>query len=180
MRRRALFILTAVVAVVAAIGGYYYWKLRQDALAAQQSQGRQVAVRRGTLIATVSASGSIAPEAQVILNFQTPGTVDKVNVIVGQEVKAGEVLAQLDTAELVLAAQQINYSQTVGGPKPYELTAAQAQLASAWAQYTDAKTPNDSLVAQALAQLKKAQNSGSLRVRRGAASAWCRSSPSRR
>lgn len=148
-----------------------------------------MAVRRGTLIATVSASGSIAPEAQVILNFQTPGTVDEVNVIVGQEVKAGDVLAQLDMAELVLAAQQaqrahiaqqINYSQTVGGPKPYELTAAQAQLASAWAQYADAKTPNDSLVAQALAQLKKAQNSGSLRVRCGAASAWCRSSPSRR
>ena len=60
-----------------------------------------MAVRRGTLIATVSASGTIAPEAQVLLNFQTPGTVDKVNVVVGQKVKAGEVLAQLDTAELI-------------------------------------------------------------------------------
>ena len=167
MRRRASFILAAVVVVAAALGGYYYWKLRQDALAAQQSQGRQVAVRRGTLVATVSASGSIAPEAQVMLNFQAPGTVDRVNVVVGQKVNAGEVLAELDTAELTLAvrqaqqayiAQQINYSQTVAGPKPYELTAAQAQLASARAQYVDAQTPNDSTVAQASAQLKKAQN----------------------
>ena len=128
MRRRTLFIVTAVVVIAAALGGTYYWKSRQDALAAQQSQGRQVAVHRGALVATVSASGSIAPEAQVMLNFQTPGTVDKVNVVVGQKVKAGEVLAQLDTAELTLAvqqaqqayiAQQISYSQTVAGPKPY-------------------------------------------------------------
>ncbi len=167
MRRRTLVIVTAVVVIAAALGGYYYWKSQQDALAAQQSQGRQVAVRRGVLVATVSASGSIAPEAQVMLNFQAPGTVDKVNVVVGQNVKVGEVLAQLDTAELTLAvqqaqqayiAQQINYSQTVAGPKPYELVAAQAQLASARAQYADAQTPNDSVVAQALAQLKKADN----------------------
>jgi multidrug efflux pump subunit AcrA (membrane-fusion protein) len=127
MRRRTLFMVAAVAVIAASLGGYYLWKNRQDALAAQQSQGRQVAVHRGTLIATVSASGSIAPEAQVMLNFQTPGTVDKVNVVVGQKVKAGEVLAQLDTAELTLAAglaqqayiaQQINYSQTVAGPKP--------------------------------------------------------------
>jgi HlyD family secretion protein len=167
MRRRTLFVVAAVVVVVAALGGVYFWKTRQAALAAQQSQGRQVAVRQGTLVATVSASGSIAPEAQVTLNFQTPGTVDQVNVVVGQKVIAGEVLAQLDIAELALAlqqaqqayiAQQISYSQTVAGPKPYELAAAQAQLASAKAQYTDTQTPNDSVVAQALAQLKKAEN----------------------
>lgn len=164
--RRSIVIVVALV-VIAAVGGYLAFRARQDALAAQQTQGRQVTVRRGTLIATVSASGSIAPEAQVSLNFQTPGTVDRVNVVVGQKVKAGEVLARLDTAELELAvqqarqaylAQQVTYSQTVAGPKPYELAAAQAQLDSARAQYMDIKVPNDSQVAQARAQLKKAEN----------------------
>ncbi len=166
MRRRVLIVI-AVVVIAAVVGGYWIWRSREDALRAQQSQGRQVAVRRGTLVATVSASGSIAPEAQVMLNFQTPGTVDTVNVVVGQKIKAGEVLAQLDTTEWALAAQQaqqalvvqqVNYSQTVAGPKAFDVTAAKAQLASAWAQYTDAKKPSDSQVAQALAQLKKAEN----------------------
>src|SRR5512136_1177212 len=167
MRRRIFVIVTAVVVIAAALGGTYYWKAHQDALAAQQSQGRQVAVRQGTLIATVSASGSIAPEAQVMLNFQMAGTVDQVNVVVGQKVKAGEALAQLDTAELALAlqqaqqtlvVQQITYSQTVAGPKSYELAAAKSQLSSAWTQYADLKTPNEAVVAQAQAQLKKAEN----------------------
>jgi HlyD family secretion protein len=166
MRRRIWIVLFALV-VVAAAGGYFAWNYRQDALAAQQNQGRRVAVRTGTLVATVSASGSIAPEAQVALNFQTPGTVDKVNVVVGQKVKAGAVLAQLDTAELALAVQQayqayvvqqVTYSQTLAGPKAWDVAAAKAQLDSALAQYADIKSPDDSQVAQALAQLKKAQN----------------------
>jgi HlyD family secretion protein len=165
--RRNIWIIITLVIVIAAVGGYFVWKNQQDKLAAQQNQGRQVAVRRGTLIATVSASGSIAPEAQVLLNFQTPGTVEKVNVVVGQKVKTGEALAQLDLAELTFAvqqaqqatiAQQVAYSQTVAGPKAYDVTAAKAQLDSAQAQYKDLGKPNDTQVAQALANLKKAQN----------------------
>ncbi len=164
---RRSIVIVAVLVVIAVVGGYFAFRARQDALAAQQTRGRQVTVRRGALIATVSASGSIAPEAQVWLNFQTPGIVDQVNVVVGQKVKAGEVLARLDTAELELAVQQarqayliqqVTYSQTLAGPKPYELAAAQAQLDSARAQYMDVKVPNDSQVAQARAQLKKAEN----------------------
>jgi multidrug efflux pump subunit AcrA (membrane-fusion protein) len=167
MRRRT-WIIIAIVVIAAAVGGYFAWTLRtQRVLRAQQAQGRQVTVRRGTLVATVSASGSIAPQAQVMLNFQTPGTVDTVSVVVGQKVKAGEALAQLNTAEFELAAQQarqawiiqqVNYSLTVAGPKPFDLAAAQAQLTGAWAQYNDVKTPQDNQISQALAQLKKAQN----------------------
>ncbi len=166
MRRRALIVI-AVMVIAAVVGGYWVWRSREDALRAQQSQGRRVAVHHGTLVATVSASGSIAPEAQVMLNFQTPGIVDTVDVVVGQKVKTGEMLAQLDTTEWALAVQQaqqalivqqVNYSQTAAGPKPFDVTAAKSQLSSAWAQYTDAKTPSDSQVAQALAQLKKAEN----------------------
>jgi len=165
--RRGRWIVIAVVIVMIAAGGYWAWQAQQAALAAQQTLGRQVTVHRGTLIATVSASGSIAPEAQVLLGFQAPGTVDKVNVVVGEKVQVGEVLAQLDVAELALAfqqaqqayiAQQVIYSQTVAGPKPYDVAAAKAQLESAWAQYNDLKKPNDTQVAQTLAQLRKAEN----------------------
>src|SRR5512145_2478204 len=68
--------------------------------AATTSTERAAKVTRGTIRASVSASGSIAPAEKVDLNFSVPGTVAEIAVSEGQAVKAGEVLARLDTDEL--------------------------------------------------------------------------------
>lgn len=162
MKRNTL--LVGLVLVVLAVAAYYYWQTSNRAVAADV--GREATVRRGTLLSTVRASGSIEAEAQLALNFGAPGTVAEVNVQVGQQVKEGDVLARLDTAELELAVaqaektyliQQANYSLTLAGPKPEEVAAAQAQLSSAWAQYNDLKQPKTDQVAQAEAQLLQAR-----------------------
>jgi HlyD family secretion protein len=100
---------------------------------------RTTQVVRGTIQASVSASGSIAPASEVDLNFNSPGTVAQVLVSEGQPVKANTVLARLDTGQLELAVrqaeqallvQQIVYSQTIA-PAESDLAAARANLASA-------------------------------------------------
>ncbi len=63
---------------------------------------RTATVARGTIRASVSASGSIAPAETVNLNFGVPGTVAEITVAEGQQVKAGNVLARLDTDESAL------------------------------------------------------------------------------
>ncbi len=165
MQRRTIVILLLVAVILAAAGWFYWSKLKTDQAAAADV-GREAAVRQGTLLSTVKASGSIEPESQVSLNFGTPGTVAEVNVKVGQLVTQGQVLAKLDTVDLELAVaqaekafmiQQVNYSLTVAGPKPEELAAAQAQLSSAQAQYGDIKKPKTDQVAQAEAQLLQAR-----------------------
>ncbi|NIO39348.1 MAG: biotin/lipoyl-binding protein, partial [Burkholderiales bacterium] len=65
---------------------------------------REAAVRPQRLVITVSATGAIEPEQLVSLNFGLTGTVQQVNVVRGQRVEAGEVLAALNSEELVLLA----------------------------------------------------------------------------
>lgn len=98
-------------------------------------------VARKQIVASISASGSIAPVSQVSLNFNTPGVVGEVAAVEGQAVRQGAVLARLDSAELELAVrqaeqallmQQIAYSQTIS-PDKGDVDAARAALSSAQA-----------------------------------------------
>jgi HlyD family secretion protein len=67
---------------------------------------RTSTLENGALVATVSATGNIQPEADVRLNFQTTGTVADVKVKVGDRVKKGDLIAKLDTTDLELALSQ--------------------------------------------------------------------------
>ena len=132
-------IVAAVVIVVAALGLVYFRRIAAQGAATEASL-ETVPVRRGTLVATVSASGSIAPKAQATLTFKTPGLVAEVNVEEGDRVEAGEVLARLETKDLELAVAQAEASlaqaeaqlkQIEKGPSAHDLAAAEASLASA-------------------------------------------------
>ena len=58
-----------------------------------------VAVKRGTVTATVSASGTVTPLQSRGLGFSTSGTVTDLNVKAGDVVAAGAVLARIDDTE---------------------------------------------------------------------------------
>lgn len=55
---------------------------------------------------TVDAVGSLDPNEEITVSNQVEGLVSKVFVDLGDSVKAGQVIAQLDTAELDLAVRQ--------------------------------------------------------------------------
>ncbi|MEV8630574.1 biotin/lipoyl-binding protein [Streptosporangium sp. NPDC051023] len=57
---------------------------------------RTVSVTRGTVVASVSASGAVASARARSLSFGTSGTVEKVYVEVGDKVSKGQLLARLD------------------------------------------------------------------------------------
>ena len=73
---------------------------------AQTTAERTAAAKRGTIRASVSASGKIDPAGEVNLNFSVPGTVQDVLVSEGDTVKQGDVIAKLDTDSLELAVKQ--------------------------------------------------------------------------
>ncbi|GAA2136518.1 efflux RND transporter periplasmic adaptor subunit [Actinomadura napierensis] len=60
---------------------------------------RVTQVQRGTVSASVSASGSVESARSRDLSFGTSGTVAKIYVKAGQKVPAGSVLARLDQTE---------------------------------------------------------------------------------
>jgi len=113
-RKRSVMILLLVLAVVMSA-------CQARATATPQQQLSTATVTRGSLQATVAAAGTIASHAQVPLVFQTAGQIKAINVKVGDQVKAGQALASLDTADLEVAVA----SAQAG------LDSAQAKLASA-------------------------------------------------
>lgn len=161
--RRVLVIVSLIILVAAA--AFLVVRQRQ----AQQQQSfeilRSQAVERGRLSATVSATGSIEPEALVSLTFGLAGTVQQVNVVRGQMVSAGDVLATLDAGELALAVQQAEDALRIqqltlqqrqnSEPTAATLAAAQADIDAAEASLLVAQANLEA--AQAAVQQAQAQ-----------------------
>lgn len=98
------------------------------------------AVTRSTLQVSVSATGPITNPQSVPLSFKSAGKLARLDVSVGDPVKAGQVLGQLDTSDLeaqlaqaqaALDAQIAGEAKTEAGATPEQVDVANAQVASA-------------------------------------------------
>lgn len=104
---------------------------------------------RGDLAVTVNASGKIVPGTKADVFPRTAGTVAEVAVIDGQEVKAGQVLAVLDTGSLELTVEQARagvagaQAQLAGiskqAPTAQDREAARAGAEAAYTAYVPAR-----------------------------------------
>ncbi|MFA6018457.1 MAG: efflux RND transporter periplasmic adaptor subunit [Patescibacteria group bacterium] len=63
-------------------------------------------VKRGLLIQTVEVTGELKSVSDLSLSFETSGTLTSIFTNIGDVVKAGDVLAELNTSELGAAAEQ--------------------------------------------------------------------------
>ncbi|HXF86451.1 MAG TPA: efflux RND transporter periplasmic adaptor subunit [Anaerolineales bacterium] len=91
--------------------------------------------------ADVVAEGKIKPIRAVHLFFQARGTVEEIQVQIGDHVKKGDVLARLanaDVAEAQLAAAKFELLQAQQALDTLQRTGA-SNLASAWQAYMDAQ-----------------------------------------
>jgi HlyD family secretion protein len=82
----------AVVVLALAAGGWW-WSQRPQAEAVQY---RTAKIERGSLQATVSASGAVNPVTQVSVGTQVSGQIRDLYVDFNSEVKAGQLIAQID------------------------------------------------------------------------------------
>jgi HlyD family secretion protein len=80
---------------VGALGGGGWWWWQQQA-AADAPQLRTAKIERGTLTATVAASGTLAPTVQVQVSSQVSGQIREVLTDFNAEVRKGQVLARID------------------------------------------------------------------------------------
>ncbi|MDP4504365.1 efflux RND transporter periplasmic adaptor subunit [Nonomuraea turcica] len=84
-------------------------------LAAGETTVRTVTASRGSVVASVSASGAVASSKSRALSFGTSGTVEKIYVKAGDKVGKGDILARLDddAAQESLAAAKAAYDSAV-------------------------------------------------------------------
>ena len=94
------WVVMPLVAVLL-IGGWLGWRTRNgDGTAAAQSADQVVTATTGTMARTITADGTVAVADSEDLSFSSAGEVTAVNVVAGQAVATGDVLATIDSADL--------------------------------------------------------------------------------
>ena len=100
-------IISAILVIVIVAGGYYaYAKSTAGKTSTQYVLGQ---VERGTLISSVSGTGQIEASNQLDVKPKVSGDITSVNVVSGQQVKVGAVLAQIDARD---ALQSLSVAKT--------------------------------------------------------------------
>jgi HlyD family secretion protein len=85
--------ITGLVVLAAAGGGAWRWSSQDKA---GDVQYRTAKIERGNLQASVSASGAVNPVTQVSVGTQVSGQIKELYVDFNSEVKAGQLIAQID------------------------------------------------------------------------------------
>lgn len=92
-RKKSRNWLVACVLVIAG-GGYFYWQ--QNADEGPQNEPLIVTVAMGSIENSVAAGGSLQPSSFVDVGVQVSGQLEKLYVEVGDLVKRGQLLAEID------------------------------------------------------------------------------------
>ena len=134
-------ITLGILILLVLIVGYFIFKPKNQTY-------EWATVQRGNIIQEVSANGTVEGTNEVDLKFKTAGTIDKVLVRVGDQIKKGAVLARLDTGEVYtqyLQSQasynqaQAKLNQLLAGASDAEIRVCEQVLANAQTSLNDAK-----------------------------------------
>lgn len=155
------WLLLALALLLSLPAGYVGYQRVQAATAPPPARFQTAQVQRGSITATISATGQVVPLAQAKLTFRGSGRVAEVLVKLGDQVTKGQLLARLDDTELrlqvtqakaALSSAQAKLENIKAGARPEDLAAAQAQLDAARAKLEamqQGSRPDDLAAAQA-------------------------------
>jgi HlyD family secretion protein len=136
-----LWIPLAVLVIAIGAGVYYFITKQQAKTAAASAQPalQTATARQGNLILRASGTGALIAANQVNLAFKTSGTLTKLNVTLGNTVKAGDLLAELDssTQQLQLTQAQQALDQLTSASA---IATAQLAVTTAQASVINAQT----------------------------------------
>ncbi|SUU36401.1 membrane-fusion protein [Actinobacillus seminis] len=124
MTKKRLFLLFIVISAV--VAGYFYFGKNTD----NQITYLTETVQRGNLQKNVVATGTVRAYNRVEVGAQVSGKIEKIYVTLGQKVKAGEIIAEIDSST------QRNTLDTASA----KLAAYQAQLKARKVAYSVAKS----------------------------------------
>jgi RND family efflux transporter MFP subunit len=84
-----------ILAVIVVVGGIFVWRLTAGGKK-ESTQVQTARVEKGTIVSSISASGNVVSSNIENVTTQASGTVSKVYVKDGDEVVAGQKLAEID------------------------------------------------------------------------------------
>lgn len=124
-------------------------------------------VSRGDIVQTVSETGTVKAEEEINLSFLQSGRIASSSVKIGDKVKEGQILVELDYESLALKVQEAeanleiakaNLNKLLAGATSEELKVSEASVSQAKAAYLAAQDQLDKTqksVAESIAQAEK-------------------------
>ena len=163
--KKAYWRILVLVVVLAVAGVLVYRKVAASQVQTTQSL-RTATVTLGEVSSTISGVGTMRSKQSAMVNWQTSGKVEAVNVTIGQQVTAGDVLASLDPgslstniiqaqADLISAKNDLEDLQT---PDPLKIAQAEKALAQAQETLDNLLNPSATAILQAEAAVTNAQS----------------------
>jgi HlyD family secretion protein len=146
--KKAILIVISVFVVAALVAGGYFAYTRYftaQTTTAEQTPLQTARATKGDLVLYASGTGTIVSTQESSLAINSRGQVKEIGVKVGDTVKAGQVLAQLDDTDTQTQVQEAQQSMN-------ELTSAQAianaktALARAQSDFASAKKSLEYLI----------------------------------
>jgi HlyD family secretion protein len=104
--RSGIWIFLLIAALVIAAAGYYFINKRNKSTATTQYQTN--AVEKGTLTATIGATGTVRSNQTAIVMWQNTGTIGVIHVKRGDQIKSGDILSDLVLAPLTQSSLETN------------------------------------------------------------------------
>ncbi|HOR69512.1 MAG TPA: biotin/lipoyl-binding protein, partial [bacterium] len=164
--KKTWLIIIGIVLVVGLILGWAAWRGSKQ----NKPQYTTVQAEAGPLRQTVSVVGTVKPLKELALNFLTSGRVSNVAVRVGDSVKSGQLLGELDYSALLLRKNeaeaglqiaQANLNKLLSGASQQTIAVSQASVEQAVANQKMAQAELDKLnktVAENIKQAEKTLN----------------------
>jgi len=141
-----------LIVILAAIGYFAFAALNKKPAFEYTTEQ----VKKGQLTQTVSATGIVESAHEITLNFKNPGKIVLMAAKEGNDVKAGDVLAQIDSAGINaqisqysanLASAKANLDKVKAGASPQDINLTQEQL-------TKSQNDYDRLMQESASQIK--------------------------
>lgn len=150
MKKRYYWII-AVVAAVLIVSFRIYKSKHQTAYTVAYTVAQQDVKQ------TVLATGTVTSQSNLDLSFKNNGTLAKLNVDVGNQVRQGQILAMLDQKEAAAAitqakaqllAAQASYNKLLNGASSADIDVAKTAVETAQVALNNAKNAYANTVAQ--------------------------------
>jgi len=130
LNQQGKFLMSTVIILLlisAATGGWYYLVKQKD----KPAERTVATVQRGSIEDLVTATGILQPRDYVDVGAQVSGQLHRIHVVVGDQVKRGDLLAEIDPtlfmAKVDASRAQLRYQRALLNDRQAQLQLAQIQ-----------------------------------------------------